>query len=154
MYIKGTFGGSPLTGQTDDLLSTDANLYWAGFVSSDGKGDPHTFLVVGPGGTGPKRAPYARELSPALAFPSCNNLIRSAVAYPWHDAALVTPDFSNMIIYQLHVRTYNPSAPGAASTFLDVIGKIRTDFLKLGVEICAYNNHRSVPSFSALLVGF
>jgi len=29
-----------------------------------------------------------------------------------------------MIVYQLHIGTYNPAAPGAASNFLDVIGKI------------------------------
>ncbi len=125
VYINGTFGGSSLTGQTDSLLlAKDANSYWAGFVGSAQEGDAYTFLVVGPGGTGPKRDPYARELGPASAFPNCNSLIRSAVAYPWHDTGFVTPDFSNMIIYQLHVGTYNPAATGAASTFLDVIEKI------------------------------
>ena len=74
--------------------------------------------------SGPKRDPYARELAPSAAFPNCNSLIRSATAYPWHDSAFVTPDFSNMIIYQLHIGTYAPSARGIASTFLDVIGKI------------------------------
>jgi len=35
-----------------------------------------------------------------------------------------TPGFSNMIIYQLHIGTYNPREPGVASTFLDVVEKI------------------------------
>jgi 1,4-alpha-glucan branching enzyme len=125
MYINGTFGGTAMTGQTNSLLlAKDTNSYWAGFVASAQEGDAYTFIVVGPGGSGPKRDPYARELSPAPAFPNCNNLIRSVTAYPWHDSAFVTPDFSNMIIYQLHIGTYAPSAPGVASTFLDVVGKI------------------------------
>jgi len=125
VYINGTFGGSSLAGRSDNLLlAKDANGYWSGFVGSAQEGDPYTFLVVGPGGSGPKRDPYARELAPASAFPNCNNLIRSANAFPWHDAAFVTPDFTNMIIYQLHIGTYNPASPGAASTFLDIIGKI------------------------------
>jgi 1,4-alpha-glucan branching enzyme len=125
VYINGTFGGSSLTGQTNNLLmAKDANGYWTGFVNSAQEGDGYTFWVVGPGGTGPKRDPYARELEPATAFPNCSNLIRCATAYPWHDAAFVTPDFSNMIVYQLHIGTYNPTAPGAASNFLDVIEKI------------------------------
>jgi len=125
VYINGTFGGFSLTGPADSfLLAKDANGYWTGFVGGAQEGDPYKFWVVGPGGSGPKRDPYARELAPASAFPDCNGLIRSATAYPWHDAAFVTPDFSTMIIYQLHVGTYSPSAPGAASTFLDVIGKI------------------------------
>ncbi len=110
VYINGTFGGSSLTGQTDNLLlAKDANGYWAGFVGAAQEGDRLHFSGGRPGSSGPKRDPYARELAPASAFPNCNNLIRSAIAYPWHDSAFVTPDFSNMIIYQLHVGTYNPS---------------------------------------------
>jgi 1,4-alpha-glucan branching enzyme len=125
VYINGTFAGSSLTGQTNNLLMRkDANGYWTGFVNSAQEGDDYAFWVVGPGGSGPKRDPYARELEPATAFPNCSNLIRSATAYPWHDAAFVTPDFSSMIVYQLHIGTYNPTAPGAASNFLGVIEKI------------------------------
>ena len=125
VYVNGTFGGSAVTGQTDDLLlKKDLNGYWTGFVKGAREGDPYRFWVVGPGGSGYKRDPYARELAPASEFPNCNSVIRSATAYPWHDGAFVTPDFSDMIIYQLHVGTYNPSVPGAASTFLDVITKI------------------------------
>ena len=140
VYINGTLGGSSLTGQTNNLLmAKDANGYWTGFVNSAQEGDGYTFWVVGPGGTGPKRDPYARELEPATAFPNCSNLIRSATAYPWHDAAFVTPDFSNMIVYQLHVGTYNPTAPGAASNFLDVIEKI--PYLA-GLEWLPHNHQR------------
>src|ERR1039457_5371390 len=125
VYINGTFGGKKITGQIDSsLLAKDANGYWTGFVGAAQEGDLYRFWVVGPRGSGYKRDPYARELAPAAAFPNCNSLIRSATAYPWHDSAFVTPDFSNMIIYQLHVGTYNPSMPGVASTFLDVIAKI------------------------------
>jgi 1,4-alpha-glucan branching enzyme len=125
VYINGTFAGSLLAGQTDDLLlAKDENGYWSGFVGPAQEGDPYRFWVVGTGGSGYKRDPYARELMPASAFPNCDSLIRFSAAYPWHDAAFVTPDFSNMIIYQLHVGTYNPTAPGVASTFLDVIEKI------------------------------
>lgn len=125
VYINGTFGGTPMTTQTDDLLlAKDANGYWTGFIAGAKQGDLYHFWVVGPGGSGYKRDPYARELMTAAEFPNCSCIIRSAAAYPWHDSAFVTPDFSNMIIYQLHIGTYAPSAPGVASTFLDVIGKI------------------------------
>jgi 1,4-alpha-glucan branching enzyme len=135
VYINGTFAGTPVTGQTNNLLlAKDADGYWTGFVGTAEEGDLYRFWVVGPGGTGYKRDPYARELAPAAAFPNCNSLIRSATAYPWHDSAFVTPDFSNMIIYQLHVGTYDPSTPGVASTFLDVIGKIPY-LVALGVNV-------------------
>jgi 1,4-alpha-glucan branching enzyme len=135
VYINGTFAGKPTTGLTDNLLlAKDANGYWTGFVGAAEEGDPYGFWVVGPEGTGYKRDPYARELSPASAFPNCNSLIRSATEYPWHDSAFGTPEFSNMIIYQLHIGTYSPSTPGVASTFVDVIGKIPY-FVALGVNV-------------------
>ena len=125
VYVNGTFGGTPRTGQTDDLLlAKDATGYWSGFVEAAGEGDLYRFWVVGPGSSGYKRDPYARELATDAPFPNCSCLIRSATAYPWHDAAFLTPDFSDMIIYQLHIGTYDPVAPGVASTFLDVIAKI------------------------------
>jgi 1,4-alpha-glucan branching enzyme len=125
VYINGVFGGIPRSGQTDDLLlANDANGYWAGYVNTAKEGDPYHFWVVGPGSSGYKRDPYARELATDVPFPNCSCLIRSATAYPWHDAAFVTPDFSNMIVYQLHIGTYAPSTPGKTSTFLDIISKI------------------------------
>jgi hypothetical protein len=40
VYLNGTFGGTPRTGQTDDLLlAKDANGYWTGFVDTASEGD-------------------------------------------------------------------------------------------------------------------
>ena len=136
VYVNGVFGGTPRTGQTDDLLMVkDGNGYWTGFIPDAQDGDPYHFWVVGASGSsGYKRDPYAREMATDSPFPTCSCLIRSATAYPWHDSAFVTPDFSNMIIYQLHIGTYAPSAPGVASTFLDVIGKIEY-MVALGINV-------------------
>jgi len=142
VYLNGTFGGTPRAGQTDDLLlAKDANGYWTGFVDAANEGDLYRFWVVGPttgpgspGSKGYKRDPYARELATAASFPNCSCLIRSTTAYPWHDSRFVTPDFSNMIIYQLHIGTYDPDTPEVASTFLDVIAKIRY-LVALGVNV-------------------
>jgi len=125
VYLNGTFGGVRRSGQTDDLLlARDANGYWAGFVETAREGDLYRFWVTGTGSSGYKRDPYARELALDAVFPDSSCVIRPGSAYPWHDAAFVTPDFANMIVYQLHIGTYAIATPGVASTFLDVIGKI------------------------------
>jgi len=135
VYVNGTFGGTPQTAQADDLLMVkDTDGYWTGFISNAQDGDLYHFWVVGAGSSGYKRDPYAREMAADSPFPTCSCLIRSATAYPWHDSAFVTPDFSNMIVYQLHIGTYAPRAPGVASTFLDVIGKIEY-LVALGVNV-------------------
>jgi len=136
VYVNGTFGGTPMTGQTNALLmAKDANGYWTGFIPNARDGDLYHFWVVGASPvSGYKRDPYAREMATDNPFPTCSCVIRWGTAYPWHDSAFVTPDFSNMIIYQLHVGTYAPSSPGAASTFLDVIGKIEY-LAALGINV-------------------
>ena len=124
VYLNGTFGGIKTTGAINSmLLAKDSNGYWAGFMSTAQEGDPYCFFVDGNGSTGPKRDPYARELATDAAFPTCSCLIRST-SFPWHDAAFVTPDFSNMIVYQIHVGTYHITTPGKRSTFLDVVARI------------------------------
>jgi 1,4-alpha-glucan branching enzyme len=135
VYINGVFGGVPHAAQTDDLLlAKDPNGYWSGFVKEAQEGDLYRFWVVGEGGSGYKRDPYARELATDAPFPNCSCIIRSSTAYPWHDADFVTPDFSNMIVYQIHIGTYAINKPGTASTFLDVIGKIPY-LVALGVNV-------------------
>jgi 1,4-alpha-glucan branching enzyme len=135
VYVNGTFGGTSMTGHTDNLLmAKDAKGYWTGFIPNAGDGDLYHFWVVGASPvSGYKRDPYAREMATDSPFPTCSCLIRSGSAYPWHDSAFVTPDFSNVIVYQLHVGTYAPSS-GAASTFLDVIGKIEY-LASLGINV-------------------
>ena len=135
VYVNGTFGGKPRTSQTDDLLmAKDAKGYWTGFLPNAQDGDLYHYWVVGAGSSGYKRDPYAREMATDAPFPTCSCVIRAGTAYPWHDSAFVTPDFSNMIVYQLHIGTYAPSAPGVASTFLDVIGKIEY-MVALGINV-------------------
>jgi len=127
VYLNGVFGGMSRSGQTPDLLmARDDNGYWSGFVAEAADGDTYIYYVVGAGSSGTKRDPYARELAndPAAPFPICNAILRSAKAYPWHDAGFRTPDFADMVVYQLHIGTYAPAAPGRASTFLDVLEKI------------------------------
>lgn len=135
VYVNGIFQGAPRTGQTGDLrMAQDASGYWTGFIPGARGGDLYHFWVVGAGSSGYKRDPYAREMARDSRFPTCSCLIRSSPAYPWHDAAFVTPDLRNMIVYQLHIGTYAPLVPGVASTFLDVIGKIEY-LVALGVNV-------------------
>jgi 1,4-alpha-glucan branching enzyme len=130
VYINGTFRGVALwnTNTNPDLLLTrDASGYWTGFIANAAEGDNYKYYVVGPAGgsTGYKRDPYARELTPNPTFPiGVNCILRSPDSYPWHDQNFVTPDYSNLIIYQIHIGTYAPAAFPQCGTFLDVIAKI------------------------------
>jgi 1,4-alpha-glucan branching enzyme len=135
VHVCGEFANVPQWTASDaNLMRKDEHGYWTGFVHGAKEGDPYKFFVKGDGSSGYKRDPYARELSLEPPFPHCNCVIRDPGSYAWHDSEFVTPDYSNMIIYQLHVGAYAPAVPGSTGTFLSVVEKIEylTD---LGVNV-------------------
>jgi 1,4-alpha-glucan branching enzyme len=124
VYLHGIFRGQVFSQFADDrLLRKDQRGYWTGYQDGARDGDRYRFWVQGVGSSGYKRDPYARELDPA-GFPNCFCILRAADGFPWHDQDFVTPDFSEMIVYQLHVGTFAIRKPGVASNFLDVALKI------------------------------
>jgi 1,4-alpha-glucan branching enzyme len=126
-----------VTGDFNNGLPEDANLlnqmdggHWGGFIPAVSDRQKYLFYVKGKGGDGPKRDPYARELT--TPFPG-QCIIRDP-AFPWHETGYETPAFSDFVIYQLHVGVfYAPNLPNKG-TFLDVVSKI--PYLKdLGITV-------------------
>lgn len=103
------------------LLTRDAHGHWLGFVPGVEDRQRYLFYVVGEGGEGPKRDPYAREL--ATPWPS-DCIIRHR-DFPWHDTGFTTPRFDDLVLYQLHVGTFfTPNLATRGGTFLDVARKV------------------------------
>jgi 1,4-alpha-glucan branching enzyme len=132
---SGQFQPGPAT-----LLAKDPSGFWGGFVAGVQDGDAYRFWVVGPGGAGFKRDPYAREMGLDPAWPDCDCVVRDPNSYPWHDQGFRAPAFSDLIVYQFHVGTYYATNPDGADrraarcgTFLDVLYKLQ-HLLDLGVN--------------------
>ena len=134
VFLNGTFADGARQGQNNDWLLQENAGYWTGFLPAAKEGDLYGFFVVGKGTIGFKRDSYAREMATDKIFPQNSCVIRSGADYPWADGAFVTPDFSNMIVYQIHIGTFNITTPNVASTFLDVIDKI-TYLTALGINV-------------------
>ena len=124
----------------DDRLTPLGDGTWAGFLAGAACGLEYMFWINGEASQGPKRDPYARELTLKPDFPASWCILRDPAAYPWHDGAWRAPDFRDLIIYQLHVGTWwamdRTGAVAIASRggrFLDVA--TRLDYLRdLGVN--------------------
>jgi 1,4-alpha-glucan branching enzyme len=135
VYVCGQFNGlAQWSPRPANLMLADPHGYWTGFVLGAKDGDLYKFFVAGVGSRGYKRDPYAREVTRDPVFPSCNCIVRDPSSYLWHDQAFVTPDYSDMIVYQLHVGAYAPRAPGTTGTFLGVVEKIEY-LAALGVNV-------------------
>jgi 1,4-alpha-glucan branching enzyme len=112
------------------LLTRDDHGHWRGFIPGVRDRQRYLFYVVGDGGEGPKRDPYARELW--TPFPG--DCIVRATDFPWHDTGFITPQFQDFVLYQLHVGTYfTPNLP-QEGCFLDVASKI-PHLAALGVTV-------------------
>jgi 1,4-alpha-glucan branching enzyme len=103
------------------LLTRDTHGHWRGFIPGARDRQRYIFYVIGEGGEGRKRDPYARELE--MPFPS--ECVLRKPDFPWHESGFVTPRFPDFVIYQLHVGTFfTPDLPNKGGTFLDVARKI------------------------------
>jgi 1,4-alpha-glucan branching enzyme len=122
----------------DDEL-VEAGGVWSGFVAGVADGAKYRFLVTGPGGSGLKRDPRARELE-LHGYPDVDGIVRDPESYPWHDAGFRPPAFADLVVYQLHVGRFYARGPNGedlrrdrVAKFLDAIDQI--DYLvDLGVN--------------------
>ncbi|VVO43427.1 alpha amylase C-terminal domain-containing protein [Pseudomonas fluorescens] len=121
VYVCGDFNGWLRNDSTQLTRQPDGR--WTGFVAGATDGNKYKFYIVGEGSEGFKRDPYARELTREWPNPSC--IIRLAVSFPWQDWNWRMPEFSDLIIYQLHIGTwYGLGLPNRVATFLDVLARI------------------------------
>jgi 1,4-alpha-glucan branching enzyme len=114
----------------DELVRNDATGHWTGFIQGVADGARYRYFVVGPGGSGLKRDPWARELE-LHGYPNVNCVVRRSDMYPWHDQGFRPPAFNDLIVYQFHVGVfYSRDAqgrdvrPGRVSKFLDVLDRV------------------------------
>ncbi|MEA2231630.1 MAG: 1,4-alpha-glucan branching enzyme [Solirubrobacteraceae bacterium] len=114
----------------DELVKDPASGHWTGFVQDVVDGTKYRFLVVGPGGTGLKRDPWARELE-LYGHPDCDAIVRDPASYPWHDEDFRPPAPSDLVVYQLHVGRFfargehgEDRRPYRVAKFLDALERI------------------------------
>lgn len=121
-------------------LQRQADGYWFSFVPGVREGDQYKYQVEGQGSVGFKRDPYGRSRTWDPPYPNCNNFVTRPTTFPWHDRNFRPPDFSDLLIYQLHVGAfYSTDAAGhdfrkqRPGRYLDALYKIEY-LAELGVN--------------------
>jgi 1,4-alpha-glucan branching enzyme len=111
-----------------ELVKDPASGHWTGFFQGVRDGTKYRFFVVGPGASGLKRDPWARELDFGDT-PDC--IVRDPNSYPWHDRDFRPPAFSDLIVYQFHVGVFyardrdgRDRRPHRVAKFLDALDRV------------------------------
>ncbi len=120
-----------ISGDFNDWTQTQASAlapigggHWAIFIPNLKDGDQYLFHVTGPGSAGYKRDPRARLLTAAPQFPRCNSVLRDPNSFPWHLGNFRPPAFNDLIIYELHVGSYDIAPGHQDGRFFDIIRRI------------------------------
>ena len=116
IYVIGDFNNW----QKNDLkLERESNGYWFGVTDKAEEGQEYKYLIH----NGKKRLerndPYALEMTNSNG----NSIIRT-LDFDWADDDFEMPAWNSLVIYELHVGTFNRKDPDTVGTFADVVEKL------------------------------
>ena len=123
VWVTGDFNAWAV--ENDTLLHQHGD-FWVGYIAGVEAGQKYKFFIEGElPDKRHKRDPYARELTKMPSHPRSDCIVHDPRSYPWHDGDYQPPYFHDLVIYQLHVGTFNgPHRQTRVAKFLDVLGKL------------------------------
>lgn len=130
--VAGTFNN---WNATSHPLCSEGNGYWSADVSGVTNKTQYKYAIRHAGVTHWRRDPRGRAVVNSVG----NSIIDDAAAYTWGDAASTLPFWNEMIIYQLHIGTFNDPSPSNnvpanfqdAAARLDHIAELGANMIKL-----------------------
>ncbi len=128
VQLAGDFNGWSATASP---LASEGNGNWSLDVRNLGHGAHYRFVIDGPSGTLWKNDPHARKLTNSVG----DSVVIDPDRFDWGTGSgYSTPAWNEMVIYELHVGTFNDSPGGSPGTFASATQKL--DYLAdLGVNV-------------------
>jgi len=109
-------------------MQLEENGYWATTTDNANEGDEYKFIIHNGEQVLHRNDPYAFELTN-----SNGNSIIKTLDFDWEGDDFIIPSWNSLVIYELHVGTFNRKSPDAVGTFDDVIEKL--EYIKgLGIN--------------------
>ena len=104
----------------DDLeLEMEENGYWAGTTDLAKEGEEYKYVIWNGEEKLMRNDPYAFEVTNSDG----NSIIRK-LKFDWQDDNFQLQSWNSLVIYELHVGTFNRKEPNKVGTFDDVIEKL------------------------------
>jgi 1,4-alpha-glucan branching enzyme len=117
VYAIGTFNN---WGKTLMPLSQEDNGYWSVDVPEAKPGDEYRYLIHGPKGPVSRIDPYARKVTNSIG----NGIIYDFKAFDWGDYPFKMATGNELVIYEMHIGTFNVKEDGCPGTFVSAMEKL------------------------------
>lgn len=112
----------------ENQLANEENGYWSADVVRAKPGDEYKYVIFKDSRSFMKNDPYARRMTN-----SAGNSIIYDSGFDWGDFDFSTPDWNKMVIYEMHIGTFNEESEEKPGTFKTAVKKLQ--YLKdLGVN--------------------
>jgi 1,4-alpha-glucan branching enzyme len=110
-------------------LETEGNGYWYADVPEARVGHEYRFLIAQGDKTLSRVDPYARQVTNSIG----NGIICDA-QFDWEGDTYQLPPWNELVIYELHIGTFNDLPGGMPGTFRDAIARL-PHLKQLGVNV-------------------
>jgi 1,4-alpha-glucan branching enzyme len=117
VYLIGTFND---WSKTATSLVSEKNGYWSADVSEAKAGDEYRYLIHSPKGPLSRIDPYARKVTNATG----NGIIYDPKAFDWGGNTIHMATGNELVIYEMHIGTFNVKEKGKPGTFDSAIEKL------------------------------
>ena len=117
VYVIGSFND---WNETSTPLVSEQNDYWSADVSGAKSGDEYRYLLHGPAGSLSRIDPYAGKVTSSIG----NGVIYDPQAFDWGDNSFQMATGNELVIYEMHIGTFNVKEKGQAGTFDSAIEKL------------------------------
>jgi 1,4-alpha-glucan branching enzyme len=117
VFVTGTFND---WSKTSTSLISEKNGYWFAKVTETKTGDEYRYLVHGPKGLLSRIDPYARKVTHSVG----NGVIYDPQAFDWSDDHFHIASGNELVIYEMHIGTFDVQKEGQPGTFQSAIDKL------------------------------
>jgi 1,4-alpha-glucan branching enzyme len=121
VYVAGEFNGWSEAAQP---LTSEGNGYWSTDVPGATVGQQYKYVIVNDSTKFWKNDPYAREVREEAGLPGIMNSLIHPPDYPWGMERFSLPPWNELIIYEMHIGTFNDEPTPGPGKFGGVIQKL------------------------------
>jgi 1,4-alpha-glucan branching enzyme len=118
VYVTGSFND---WSKTSTPLASEKNGYWFAEVPGAKTGDEYRYLIHGPKGIISRIDPYVRQVTNSTG----NGIIYDPKAFDWGNKKFRMASGNELVIYEMHIGTFNVKEKGHPGTFDSAIEKLQ-----------------------------